>query len=294
MGRYSNCTYFDTLYDAVSNIFPAVNRPEACTILRETILAPADYEVEFNNSSYTQMQIQELIAHELINACVDQTPEQTFYDVLESAAQIIKHMNDGYISSEDYQERSAFLEQISKHEFMLFSALAFFHAAQTDDAKIFDELTLNIIRLREINDLISNYTRDEVEVEVSREEFEQAKPIYKMLKSLQNLGYEYNFSPRERTGLGIDHEGDADLGEGFGFENWLKRLMLLQLRKEIAMDNISDTVVVPQQAVAEKAESIEDRIAALRGMAEKRKFNKNRFQQLEDAEHPQSAVGQTN
>ena len=45
MGRYSDCTYFDALYDAVSELFPVVSRPEACTILRETILAPDDYEV---------------------------------------------------------------------------------------------------------------------------------------------------------------------------------------------------------------------------------------------------------
>ena len=43
MGRYTNCTYFYTLYDAVNDLFPAVSREEACTILRETILAPDDY-----------------------------------------------------------------------------------------------------------------------------------------------------------------------------------------------------------------------------------------------------------
>ena len=286
MGRYSSCTYFDALYDAVSRIFPAVNRPEACTILRETILAPYDYEVEFNNSSYTQEQIQELIAHELVNMCVDKTPEQTFQDMLEGAAQIMKHMNDGYITTEDYRERYEYLERINKQEFMLFSALAFFRAAGENDTKICDELILNVIRLREINDLILNYTRDAVEIEVSREEFEQARPIYKMLKSLQNLGYEYNFSPKERIGLGIDHEGDTDLNEDFGYENWLKRLMLLQLRKEIAMDNISEAAVAEHTKAENTVEDITDRIAALRGIAEKRRFDKNRFRQLEESEHP--------
>jgi hypothetical protein len=290
MGRYSSCTYFEALYDAVSTVFPTINRPEACTILRETILAPYDYEVEFNNSSYTQEQIRELIAHELINMCIDKTPEQTFQDILEGAAQIMKHMNDGYISAEDYRERYEFIEHIDKQEFMLFAALAFFRAAGETDTKIYNELVLNIIRLREINDLILNYTRDAVEIEVSREEFEQARPIYKMLKSLQNLGYEYNFSPKERIGLGIDHENDADLNEDFGYENWLKRLMLLQLRKEIAMDNISETAVTEQKETENVVEDITDRIAALRGMAEKRRFDKNRFRQLEESAQPNPPV----
>ncbi len=285
MGRYSNCTYFETLYDAVSQIFPAVNRPQACTILRETILAPNDYEVEFNNATYNQAQIEVLIARQLLDNCIQETPEQTFQDTLENAAQIMKHMNDGYITTEDYNERCQFLEHITRQEFMLFAALAFFHTAQEDNDKMYSEITLNIIRLREINDLILQYTRDAVEIEVGRDEFEQAKPIYKMLKSLQSLGYDYNFSPRERAGLGIDHEEDGDLQDGFAYDHWLKRLMLLQLRKEIAMDNIESAEVAEKSTPTEAEEDIGDRIAKLRGMADKRRFDKNRFLQLEESEH---------
>lgn len=280
MGRYSNCTYFNALYDAVSQLFPVVSRPDACTILRETILAPADYEVEFNNTSYTKAQIQEMIGHKLIDSCIEDTPEQTFYDVLESAAETMKHMNDGYISTDDYHERQAFLEKINHNEFVLFAALAFLRTAHEDNSKVFDELILNIIRLREIDDLILNYTRDAVEIEVSRGEYEQAKLIYRMLKSLQSLGYEYNFSPKERYGLGIDHEDDADLFENFGYENWLKRLMLLQLRKEIDMDNKNtdhDVAVNSEMSAANKADLIEK----LRGIRDARHFDTNRFRQLE-------------
>ncbi len=280
MGRYSNCTYFNALYDAVSQLFPAVSRPDACTILRETILAPADYEVEFNNTAYTKTQIQEMIGHKLIDSCVEDTPEQTFYDILESAAETMKHMNDGYITTDDYHERKTFLERINRDEFVLFAALAFLRAAHEDDSKEFDVLILNIIRLREIDDLILNYTRDAVEIEVGRSEYEQAKLIYRMLKSLQSLGYEYNFSPKERYGLGIDHEDDADLFESFGYENWLKRLMLLQLRKEVDMDNKStdhDVAVNSEMSAASKADLIEK----LRGIRDARHFDTNRFRQLE-------------
>ena len=292
MGRYSDCTYFNELYDSVGRIFPVVSRPDACTILRETILAPDDYEVEFNNAAYDKPQIEELLGRDLIDSCGNGTPEQTFNDTLEAAAQIMKHMNDGYISTDNYNERQNFLEQISRDEFVLFSALAFWRASRRTDSKKFDELVLNIIRLREIKDLILNYTRDAVEEEVDVAEFEQAKPIYKMLKSLQSLGYDYNFSPKERYGLGIDHEDDADLLPDFGYENWLKRLMLLQLRKEIDMDN-KNTVAAVATREPEKPKSNAYLIEKLRGIRDARRFDKDRFYQLEGREASTSGISTT-
>ena len=287
MGRYTNCTYFYTLYDAVNDLFPAVSREEACTILRETILAPDDYVVEFNNATYTQQQLFIKIAQQLIENSVNETPQKTFYNTLERVAEIIKHMNDGYVSKQDHKERTDFLKDISRQEFMLFSALAFRHAAHSDNEKSFDELILNIIRLREINDLVVDYTRDEEEIEVDRTEFEQAKLIYRMLKSLQNLGYEYNFSPRERTSLGIDHEQDSDLTELFNYNNWLKRLMLLELRKEVSIDDelfADDRKEGKQNDITAEDDLINDRIAQLRGTISKRKFDMNRFRMLEKSQ----------
>lgn len=289
MGRYSSCTYFQSLYDAVENIFPAVDGDNARTLVREVILAPDDYEVEFNNSSYTQKQLRSKLAHQLVEETTDGSAEQTFFNVLENAAEIMKHMNDGYITTEDYQERKDFLDKISRHEFMLFAALALYKAAGEPDEKIFDELSLNVVRLREINDLIVKYTRDAVEIEVDRSEFERAKPIYRMLKSLQSLGYEYNFSPRERTGLGIDHEQDDDLNtEFFGYENWLKRLMLLQLRIEFdSTQNVSaaqepvqnDNIPAQEEISAE----LLSKISALRGTMSQRRFDKEKFLMLEES-----------
>ena len=289
MGRYSSCTYFQSLYDAVENIFPAVDGDNARTLVREVILAPDDYEVEFNNSSYTQKQLRSKLAHQLVEETTDGSAEQTFFNVLENAAEIMKHMNDGYITTEDYQERKDFLDKISRHEFMLFAALALYKAAGEPDEKIFDELSLNVVRLREINDLIVKYTRDAVEIEVDRSEFERAKPIYRMLKSLQSLGYEYNFSLRERTGLGIDHEQDDDLNtEFFGYENWLKRLMLLQLRIEfdsaqkvsVAQEPVQNDNIPAQEEISADLLS---KISALRGTMSQRRFDKERFLMLEES-----------
>lgn len=287
MGRYENCTYFSTLYDAVGNSFPQVDRENARTILREVILAPDDYTVEFEDASYDKVQMMDLIARALISLCISGSPQETFERTIEKVADIIKHMNDGYITSEDAEERKTFLENAARCEFDLFTAYSLRQASGEYNSETMHELKLNIVRLREFQDLVENYTRDEIEVEVSREEFEQARPIYKMLKSLQNLGYDYNFSPRERESLDIDHEDDEDLSDDFNFGNWLKRLMLLQLRKEISAPetSVSDfaNTAPSDKLLQPAANDLEAKIAQLRGTYDKRRFDSKRFIMLEQS-----------
>lgn len=285
MGRYENCQYFDSLYLATEKCFPNVSRYNAQNILREVILAPEDYTVEFNNETFDKRRIMELLGHALALSCVEESPEQTYRNVIENAAEIIKHMNDGYITEEDYQERQNFLDMIDRYEFTLFAAYSFLMTAQSEDESHIGEIVLNIIRLREIRDLITNFTRDEQGITTDRSEFEQAKPIYKMLKSLQNLGYDYNFSPKERESLDIDHEDDEDLNGLFKYENWLKRIMLLQLRKETAetSSSKSDFSATQNKADYSAETQIDDRIAQLRGTHNKRGFDKNRFLMLKDS-----------
>ena len=284
MGRYSSCTYFQTLYDAVKSNFPAVSDTDAATILRETILAPDDYELDFNDTVYTKHELLGMFGHTLAQKCITNDKETTYAMILETAADIIKHMNDGYISQDNYSERQEFLEKISRYEFMLFAALAFTKTSEEKDTLLFGELTLNIVRLREIKDLIENYTPDIVDKETTIQDFERAKPIYKMLKSLQNLGYNYNFSVKERVSLGIDHEEDEDLGDKFNFAHWLKRLMLLQLRKEVSAPTTAASTVVNDNKEDEPLSSY-DRIARLRGIYNKRRFDIQRFNMIEQTKN---------
>ena len=300
MSRYESCTYFYTLYDATENCFPTVSWKNACTILRETILAPDDYVVEFGNKSYGKTEIMKMLSKELSLSCVYETPQKTHYEILESAAAIIKHMNDGYVSMEDAQERNDFLEMLNRYEFTLFAAFCLAKVADSQNTDRIGELQLNIVRLREVRDLILNFTRDGSDMEIDRNEYETARPIYRMLKSLQSLGYEYNFSPKERSSLGIDHEDDNDLTDRFNAQNWLKRIMLLELRIELSepsptaeppitetTENIGEdgeNSAVSSTAVSTADEALNTRIAQLRGIYDKRRFDKNRFLMLEKNE----------
>lgn len=295
MGRYEACTYFPSLYEAVCNAFPQVDKANARTILRELILAPDDYTVEFEDASYDKSQMMDLIARALIALCISGSPQETFNQSIEYAANVIKHMNDGYITKEDANERKTFLEKAARCEFDLFTAYAFRQIIGNQSSEAMHELKLNIIRLREFQDLIENYTRDEIETEVSREEFEQARPIYKMLKSLQSLGYDYNFSPRERESLDIDHEDDDDLGDDFRYSDWLKRIMLLQLRKETNPPKIEVPDFInaePNSVLPSKNSDLEEKIAQLRGTYSKRRFDSHRFVMLEQSTETPNTEGE--
>ena len=297
MGRYESCKYFESLYEATESCFPNISRQNAKTIFREVILAPDDYVVEFNDKSYDKKRLSALLAHELALSCVEETPQQTYHDIMENAAEIIKHMNDGYITDEDYEERQNFLGLLERYEFMLFAAYCFLFLSKTYEEAQINEILLNIIRLREVRDLISNYTRDEKGITTDKDEFERARPIYKMLKSLKNLGYDYNFSPKERESLNIDHEEDDDLKETFRHENWLKRIMLLQLRNEIPEEEAQTTEVsdvanaVKYGAKRLSAEEIDEKIAKLRGVYSQRRFDRNRFHMLEENNGPSDKNG---
>ena len=288
MGRYEKCAYFDALYEATIQCFSGIDAQTARTILREAILAPNDYTVEFNAQEYNKPQLMTSIADTITQSCFEQTPQQTHYLFVEQAAEIIKHMNDGYITDEDYAERQLFLQTAEKCEFLLFTAYCLFMTANYSEQSRLNEILLNIIRLRELNDLINNYTRNEQGVTTDREEFERAKPIYKMLKSLQTLGYDYNFSPKERESLNIDHEDDTDLSDSFNHENWLKRIMLLRLRQETAdLPEIASGFVPPQnEPLPAYADDVNAKIAQLRGTFNKRSFDKNRFLVLEKSKAP--------
>lgn len=287
MSRYGNCAYFEVLYEAVQDCFPSISADDSHILLRETILAPQDYQVEFNGQIYPQAQIIGLLGHNLGKKCLEQSPDNLYTNILGQAADVIKHMNDGYITPENYQERKGFLQHINSLEFTMFATLAFFKINTAGAPQMHRELILNICRLREINDLILKYTRDVSETEIERSEYERAKPIYKLLKSLQNLGYEYTLSKKERMGLEIDHEDDKDLSENYSYQNWLKRLMLLQLRKESEQ-------VAKNNDVNNYQDETDNQITHIREEIQKRKFDIDRFLMLEEDNNATSSDSLTN
>jgi hypothetical protein len=112
-----------------------------------------------------------------------------------------------------------------------------------------------------------------------------------MIKSLKGLGYGYNLSRKERINLDIDHDDDEDLSEDFAFSDWIKRLMLLQIRRMEKVNSMTVTNSIRDFCQSDEKigrtstilDDMNNKISELRGTIQKRRFDSGRFSMLEEA-----------
>ena len=287
MFPYQDGKYFDSLYQVVQECYPQLDKSAAHDVLRELILSPKSDSINVGNLQYSRAEIIKELQPRLNGENEEKPFDERYHDLLESALKTIKHMNDGYITEEDYKERNNFLDKINKKEFQVFTLLALLESCHfSEDSELIRQLIYKVRSLRELNDLIRLYTKDAVAVNTDVRDYEQAKLIYKMLKSLQSYGY--TISPKEKENLGISHDDDEDLSEDYSFDNWLKRMMLLQLRREtrtadaLNSNNLSAMFSSNIGKSSTLFDNIGGRITELRGALQKRRFDSNRFNMLEE------------
>ena len=289
---YENHTEFEEIKKIAKDCFPEASDAQLQSILREVVFAPDDYEIEYNGQKINRKEAAKKLSEHICNDFTSEDPKAEYDNMLENAANIIKHTNDGYISDEDATERENFLIRINKREFDLYLALGVLCSGYAkEDENLKNELIFRIRRLREMNDLIRKYSRDGRGIEVGRADYERALPIYKMLKSLKGLGYGYNLSRKERISLDIDHDDDEDLAEDFAFSDWIKRLMLLQLRRMEKVNSMTITNSIrdfcqSDEKIGRTSTILDDmngKISELRGTIQKRRFDSGRFSMLEQA-----------
>lgn len=288
MFPYQDGKYFDSLYQTVQNCYPNLDKAAARDVLRELILSPKSDLVTVGTEHYTKAEVIQNLQHFLNGENEEKPFDERYHNLLESALKTIKHMNDGYITEEDYEERNKFLDTINKKEFDVFVLLALLKSCRDfDNPTLINQLIYKIRSLRELNDLIRKYTKDAVAVNTDEHDYEKAKLVYKMLKSLQSLGYGYTISQREKENLDISHDDDEDLYEDYAYDCWLKRLMLLQLRREtrqsgaLNSNNLSAMMDLNIGKSSTLFDEIGGRITELRGAMQKRRFDSNRFDMLE-------------
>lgn len=233
MLKYNNSEYFENLYIIIQDIFSDISRSDASRIVRELILSPYEDTININEKSFNKIDIIEYLS-QFINSSTEEEINNHYKELLDKSLKIIKHMNDGYITKEDFKERNELIKYINNKEFLLYFLLSlryeFLVQQDNDDNK---HLIFKITQLRELNDLITNYTKDEFETATDKEEYEKAKIIYKILKSLQTLGYGYTLSKKEKENMGINHDNDEDIHPEFEYFNQIKRLTLFQIEREL-------------------------------------------------------------
>lgn len=184
-----------------------------------------------NNES---SQIAQANSIEVINSGTNSTEE--YFSWLNITVNILKNMNDGFVSDDDLTVRNKFLTDTDQRETELMLCLGLLDNCRHPKAHDFAlNLRYKLQKLREMRSAIQLSTRNKSDVEINRTEYERAIPYYKAFKTLQKLPFGYDINKKQKIDLGIDHDDDDDLEENFSYYDLLLENTLNEMRQEDEM-----------------------------------------------------------
>jgi len=168
---------------------------------------------------------------EIINSGID--PVAEYFLWLDETTFIIKKLNDGFITKEEAMMRECFLELTNQREADLMACLGLYESCKSKES----ETRIRFIRyklqkLREMRTSIKFLTSDKQDVQTLRSEYDTAIPYYKYFKSLQKLPFGYDMPYEQKVKLGISHNEDEDLREGYNHYADILNEMLDQMRAD--------------------------------------------------------------
>ena len=225
-----------------------------------------------------------------VEELADAIEKDTFYFdqalSIDEGQQIIKHMNDGFVSEEDLLEKNNFVDMSFQRETELITCLGLYEKSVqlgNKEAKVkYDELRLKLQKLREIRSSILTTTGNEADKKVEREEYEKALHYYRFLSFMRDMGKNptenqlAEFSMRAKE-LQVAHNMDVEMLPGYSFYT---RLLEDVRRADVAERNAQEhsfdnslsynrspgEFIYMAKHVSTKQEDIRTRIERLRGL----------------------------
>lgn len=141
-----------------------------------------------------------------------------YFDWLKKTMEVLKCLNDGYITKEDAQMRESLLDELNFRENDLVLCLGLYEKNNTSVAwERWRFVRYKLQKLREMRTSIKFLTHQEEETQTTRSEYDTAVPYYQYFKKLQQaeFGQDLSVEAKERYGIRIGHEKDSDLGENY-------------------------------------------------------------------------------
>ena len=230
----------DIISRAVQNRF-RVSKEEGDIVARQMALAPKDVKLKVGNQDLRVDEMQHQIAmdigedlqfmladsYEQINS--ESTSSREYFRWLDETESIIKHMNDGFVSHEDLNERNEFLEMSYQREAELMVCISLYQNSVFKGAK------------DKANELTS---KDQADRKVEKSEYEKALEYYRAVRqlkehnlywnlpepALENMGraaYEAGLNHGYAdNGYGVSHAGDRDMQPNYVWYDWLREEMV--------------------------------------------------------------------
>lgn len=247
----------DVIKQNLRETYKDLNEKQLRELSREVVFAPEDRNIGVSGRSLTASQLRYELANAIEETASSRTMEfsekdmqialadnieninsetnsvEEYFRWLDDTTNILKNMNDGFVTSEDLEMREDFLERAEQREAELMLCLGMFmgssHPQAEDKAK---SLQYKLQKLREMKSAIEITTRNQCDVEISRAEYERAIPYYKAFKALQKLPYGYDINRGQKINLGINHDDDEEFAEDYNFYNVLLENSLDEMKEE--------------------------------------------------------------
>ena len=259
--------------EALKKQYPNISEQNKKIAAREMLLAPEKRMIEIDeNRKMGPQDLRFITANALeartnenltlrhaqnieeINSGID--PVAEYFSWLNETTSILNHLNDGFITREDAEERESFLDLTDQREADLMVCLGLYESCKSKEA----EERIRFVRyklqkLREMRTSIKFLTRTGQDVQTTRSEYDAAIPYYKYFKNLQRLEFGYDMPYEQKVKLGISHENDADLQEGYDHFADLVNDALDQIRKN---EQTSAYFRVPAENTSQNSEENEN------------------------------------
>ena len=229
------------LADIVLKRYPEVEEKRIKTLVRELVFAPSDRPIKLTEiKKISAEDLRFMIAH-AIECPPDQeslslrsdTDTREYFDLLKTTTNVLKDLNDGYVSEKDAHERTMFLSLLSLREKALMCCLGLYQESHAPSApQRMTTVRYKVQKIREIRSAIMFLTRQDAAVITTKSEFDAAKPYYQYFKNLQNLPFGYDAPYEKRKELGISRSDDFDLAQDYDYYKQLLNEVLDEMAEK--------------------------------------------------------------
>jgi hypothetical protein len=151
---------------------------------------------------------------EAINAGI--APRAEYFLWIEEGAEVIKCMNDGFVSAEDLDMRNNLLTQFGQREIELMVCLNLYRSSPALTAnpavqEKYREMSQKLYKLREIRSAILTTTKNHKDEKVTEQEYKTALPFWlvmqEILQARRNKEHERESRAREKFRLALNSSG---------------------------------------------------------------------------------------
>ena len=155
----------------VEKKYPKLSYEQTSHVISDLISKPADAKLKVGDEEIRVDSLTEYVADmmEKMNASESDGGDSSmseYYQWIESGQEILSHMNDGFVSHEDLNERNELLSDFEQREVDLMTCISLYRRCNLQDPRIrqkYELMNRKLVKLREIRSAIKTSTKDKAD-----------------------------------------------------------------------------------------------------------------------------------